>query len=620
MKDTDIKSTYSIKEKIKNIISCDQKIIELIVVSLINGWAICSNVRGISDQIASLSGIAQENFMKILTILAIFTVVCGIIYVLNDQIARLLLFVNVYLFLFMCAYNSYNVNWETDALNTIGKTCFLAVLCFFAVITYIYVKDDVHDIIKEVRLGDKKTNILVIIIGAMFVIVVGIATVYRYKGYVNSTFDFGIFAQMYEHMRQTGKINTTVERNFLLSHFGVHFSPIFYLFLPIYAIFPTPETIQLIQAVAVAVPLLPIVLLCRHYNLSNKITLAMALLYVLYPATAGGTMYDIHENCFLVFFLLMTIWAVETNKKLALVILAVLTLMIKEDAAIYLLIVGAYFLFSRKSKIRGGVLMLASVIYFVVAVSIVNSFGLGVLDSHFSNLYFDANGGIVQMIQSLISNPAYALGQIIENASEGGMDKIEYLILMLTPVTGALFAIKKKYSKYILLMPFLVINLVATYLYQHSIMFHYNFATIALFMYLIIMNLSEMKHKKATKIVTISVICAAIMFMGTILPKTQGYVERYAQGKENYMQMDEILAKIPEEASVCASGYLVPHLANHLELYDQGHLNEDIYTDYLVVDARYATEKAEFDQILATGDYELVESLEGTVEVYRLVD
>lgn len=620
MKDTDIKSIHRIKEKIQNIISCDQKIIELIVVSLINGWAICSNVRGISGQIASLSSIGKENFAKVLAILAIFTVVCGIIYVLNDQMARLLLLANVYLFLFMCAYNSYNVNWKTDALNTIGNACFLGVLCFFAVITYIYVKNDVHNIIKEIRLGDKKTNIIVIIIGVMLVSMVGVATVYRYKTYINSTFDFGIFAQMYEHMRQTGKINTTVERNFLLSHFGVHFSPIFYLFLPVYMIFPTPETIQLIQAVAVAMPLLPIVLLCRHYSLSNKITLAMSLLYALYPATAGGAMYDIHENCFLVFFLLMTIWAVETKKKTALIILAVLTLMIKEDAAIYLLIVGAYFLFSRKSKICGGALMIASGIYFVVAVSIVNSFGLGVLDSHFSNLYFDANGGIVQMIQSLISNPAYALGQIIENATEGGMDKIEYLILMLTPVAGALLAVKKKYSKYILLMPFLVINLVATYSYQHSIMFHYNFATIALFMYLIIMNLSEMKHKKVIKIVSISVICASIMFMGTILPKVQGYAIRYAQGKENYVQMDEILAKIPEDASVCASGYLVPHLADHLELYDQGHLNEDVYTDYLVVDARYVTEKAEFDEILSTGDYELVDSLEGTVEVYRLKD
>lgn len=618
MNNTDIKSTYGIQVKIKNIISCERKIIELIVVSLINGWMITSNLRGVSGQIASLTGIAQESFSLVMGIFALFTIASGIIYLINDQVARLLLLVNVYLFLFTCAYNSYNVNWETDALNTIGKTCFLGVLCFFAVITYIYVKDDVYDIIKEVRLGDKKTNALVIIIGIMFVSVVGIATVYRYKAYVNSTFDFGIFAQMYEHMRQTGKINTTVERNFLLSHFGVHFSPIFYLFLPIYMIFPTPVTIQLIQAVAVAMPLLPIVLLCRHYNLSNKITLALVLLYVLYPATAGGTMYDIHENCFLVFFLLMTIWAVETKKKTALVILAVLTLMIKEDAAIYLLIVGIYFLFSRKSKIRGGALMLASVIYFVVAVSIVNSFGLGVLDSHFSNLYFDANGGIVQMMQSLLSNPAYALGQIIENATEGGMDKIEYLILMLTPVAGALLAVKKQYSKYILLMPFLVINLVATYLYQHSIMFHYNFATIALFMYLIIMNLSEMKHKKATKIASISVICASIMFMGTILPNVQGYAVRYAQGKETYVQMDEILKEIPEEASVCASGYLVPHLAKHLELYDQGHLNEDIYTDYLVIDARYATEKAEFDEILATGDYELVDSIEGTVEVFRL--
>ena len=39
---------------------------------------------------------------------------------------------------------------------------------------------------------------------------VGIVTVLRYKSYLNSTFDFGIFTQMYENMRQTGSVATTL--------------------------------------------------------------------------------------------------------------------------------------------------------------------------------------------------------------------------------------------------------------------------------------------------------------------------------------------------------------------------------------------------------------------------
>ena len=48
---------------------------------------------------------------------------------------------------------------------------------------------------------------------------------------------------------------------------------------------------------------------------------------------------------------------------------------------------------------------------------------------------------------------------------------------------------------------------------------------------------------------------------------------------------------IPEDASVCASGFFVPHLSKNLIMYDQNHLNGDVYTDYLAVDDRYEHEK-----------------------------
>ena len=75
-----------------------------------------------------------------------------------------------------------------------------------------------------------------------------------------------------------------------------------------------PVTVQLIQALMVALPVIPILLLCRHYKMSHWMCVAVTVLYALYPATAAGTFYDIHENCFLTFVLLMAIWAVETNR------------------------------------------------------------------------------------------------------------------------------------------------------------------------------------------------------------------------------------------------------------------------------------------------------------------
>jgi uncharacterized membrane protein len=100
----------------------------------------------------------------------------------------------------------------------------------------------------------------------------------------------------------------------------------------------------------IVIPIVPIVLLGRRYGLSVWKIMALVLLYALYPAVSGGTFYDIHENCFLTFFILMAIWAIEEKKNVLMALFVILTFLVKEDAAIYLLVIGCFFLFQEKIK------------------------------------------------------------------------------------------------------------------------------------------------------------------------------------------------------------------------------------------------------------------------------
>ena len=59
----------------------------------------------------------------------------------------------------------------------------------------------------------------------------------RIRVFVSSTYDMGIFTQMYQYMSRTGLPLTTLERDMLLSHFKIHISPILYLLLPIFKLF-----------------------------------------------------------------------------------------------------------------------------------------------------------------------------------------------------------------------------------------------------------------------------------------------------------------------------------------------------------------------------------------------
>lgn len=603
-------------EKLKSLLKYQRQIIEGFFVSVLGGWAFTSLLKGSYTKINNINYVAQDKFAITIMLIIVFSGVFAFTYYKFSNVARIMMFMFIYAFFMMSAYNGCSYNWNETAKNPIGNICFDAVLCFIAVLAFLYVKDDIFDIVAEFKIDKKKTNIIVAIVGILLFAFVGIITVYRYLTYSNSTFDFGIFTQMYENMKQTGSISTTLERNRVLSHFGVHFSPIFYIALPIYFIFPSPVTVQLIQAFMVALPVIPIVLISRKYKLSNWMTVGAVLLYALYPATAGGTLYDIHENCFLTFLILMAIWAIEKKKNILTAIMVLLVFFVKEDAPVYIMVLGTFYLFSRKDKKRGLILMVTSAIYFIIATSVVKSYGLGIMDNRFSNLFYDQQKGLIQLIRTVLVNPGYVISQIVANYDANGMEKIGYILLMFVPMAAVIFRNGKKYSRFILISPVIVINLLTLYVYQHDITFQYNFGSIALMMYLVIMNMADLKPKKAKVAISVAVICAGVMFMGSMAPRLNYYTSKYSQDKATYEKINIALSAVPKNASVCASGFFTPHLKN-LEMYDQNHLEETKYTDYLVIDERYTDEKSKFDTVLSSGQYDLIYNESGIISIYR---
>ena len=94
-------------------------------------------------------------------------------------------------------------------------------------------------------------------LSVVFFLFVSAWTVGRVYSFSSPTFDFGIFSQMFYNMKETGLPMTTVERDGLLSHFAVHVSPIYYLMLPFYWLFPTPATLQVLQALVITSAIIP---------------------------------------------------------------------------------------------------------------------------------------------------------------------------------------------------------------------------------------------------------------------------------------------------------------------------------------------------------------------------
>lgn len=442
------------------------------------------------------------------------------------------------------------------------------------------------------------------VMATIYAVVIGLVCCIYYWDYWTATYDFGVFSQMFYNMKQTGEMLTTCERDGLLSHFAVHFSPVYYLLLPVYWLFPAPETLLIGCAAIVASGVIPLVLLCRKYQLSPYCCLTFAAVYLLYPGFMGGQFYPIHENCFLVTFLLWFFYFVEKENSLAVCIFALLTMTVKEDAPVYIAVAAIYFIIANKSRILNVFILFFSLLYFLTVTEYLRLFGEGVMDDMRYGDYIYDDGGLFTVIKSVIQNPVFTVKQIFRS------DKILYILQMLCPLCFLPFVIKKP-AKLILLIPFILINLMSNYQYQHDIGFQYNFGTGAFLFYLAVTNYAEMGEKRS-KIMVSAVLCSVIIFSGGLYGKFK-YYETFNQSPQNRETINSALSLIPEDASVSASTFFVPKLSQREEVYDLGYTDKQ--TEYVAVDLR-VTGPEDVNDYMNPG-YEILFYEENIVAVFR---
>jgi len=433
---------------------------------------------------------------------------------------------------------------------------------------------------------DKRAKItFVAIVTFVFTFILASYGVLRYWTYSSPNYDFGIFCQMYHNMSQTLIPNTTCERDYLLSHFAVHFSPIYYLLLPVYWIFPYAETLQISQAIILYSGIIPLLLLAKEKGLSNKVCAVLTVVFCAYPALSMGCNFDFHENCFLLPLLLWVFYFGEREKYLSMAIFTVLALMVKEDVFIYVIVYGLYLMISKKKYKLGSILCAGALAYFTVAYTILTKNGLGIMDnSRFGNLIF-GDGGLLGVIKTFITNPGYTVSQLFIDGNNG-LTKITYIIEMLGCLAFLPF-ITKKTSRYILIAPILI-NLLSTYRYQCDIGFQYHFGITAFLFFATILNLADLRSDLKRYLGVIAVMVSIFMYLAVFFPNAYGRYEVWKKDGEMYTNLDKVLeTQIPDDVSVACNTFLLPHLCQREEIYeiyyhldDNGNVKTDV--DYVV--------------------------------------
>lgn len=444
----------------------------------------------------------------------------------------------------------------------------------------------------------------------------------RYATFSAPNFDFGIFVNMLHHMKESGLPMCTCERDVMMSHFAVHLSPIWYVMLPFYAIFPSPLTLQIGQAAVLASGVIPVVLICRSRKLSGKSTILMAMIYSLYPVLATGCFYDIHENCFLTPLLLWMFCFFERKQYIPMYVFAALTLTVKEDAAVYVLFFALYIILAEKKYLHGAILAVGALAYFSVALGILERLAAYYTELHanaspnpsidgpmidrYDSLIYDPKDGLAGALKTVLVNPGYLL-KMLFTAENKDWGKWIYFLKMLLPV-GFLPFLTKKASRWILIAPILM-NMITDYPYQYQVNYQYHFGIAAFLIYAALLNLSEMHITCKRSGLTVAAALCCCLYVTSVLPVLGSDANDWRENRDRYTLMEEILATIPEDASVSCSHFLLPHLAERDEVYEIFYHDGEADVDYVIFDARSAVDKKEISAYLRQG-YEVLEEYE----------
>ncbi len=402
----------------------------------------------------------------------------------------------------------------------------------------------------------------------------------------------GVYVQMMESLRSGFSFDTTLEFGGAVSHLAAHISPIFLVYLPFYAIIPSPVTLLVLQVLAVYSAVIPLWLIARKKGLSPALSASLCGLLCFFPAVWGGASGSFHEYALLLPLLLWLIWALESRKTILVWILAALTLCVRETCGIHLFTLGLYWLLANRKaaetdgesrgseRTRALILMGISAVYFITAMVVLTYLGKGTLITRFENITGVYATDFGTFIRALIFNPAIALYEMLTEA------KLHYVLSMLLPL-GLLPLFSKKKAGLVFLLPFLSLNLLSDFPYHFRLDGPYSFGVAAFALYLGVEALSRLtatadKTRLAKRLVAFAA-CFTLLIGGFRLADHGLFVEYATRHNAEISAMDSLLETVEDGASVSASGRLIANLAAREEIYS---LSRRILTDYVVLDLR----------------------------------
>lgn len=391
----------------------------------------------------------------------------------------------------------------------------------------------------------------------------------RYYAFQTHAFDLGIFNQAFTTALQGKLFIETPDRLAVASgsFFGVHFNLLMYLILPVYAAFPFPQTLLILQTIFVALGAVPIYLVARFVIRNERIGLFMALAYLINPAIINLNFYDFHLEAFLPFFLGMFFYSYLVANWRGFSAFLVLSLITIDFASVLVLAISVAHLLRTITRSGGSWRHLrfeidglrARVLLLTVGISLVTLYLMLYLTVHFSGNNVSVAGSLSGFVSSFGGTQAFLL-------------KSEFWMLCLIPL---MFLPVLVPSQLAMVAPWFVVTVLAAQ-YATSYSFGYQLAGAFVVPYLILASIFAVDKLRKRRI-DLRVLFACIIVFSLVISPLDPLAQYklpgidYQQGLPSVTPHDNILdaaiSLIPANASVLTQNNLFPQVSSRADAY-----------------------------------------------------
>lgn len=287
----------------------------------------------------------------------------------------------------------------------------------------------------------------------------------RHRAFATGRFDLGNMVQAVWSTGQGRLLDSTEVSGEQFSRLGAHVDLILVLFTPLYAVWSSPESLLVAQATIVALGAFPAFWLGRRWLGDDRLAVAAAAAYLLYPPLQFATLFDFHPVTLAAPLLMLCIWAAEARRYVVLGVAGAAAALTQEQVGLALVMLALWMAVRHPDRRRAAAVMAsAAAVWVLVAVAVIlPRFSLtgGTPQIERYEGLGDGEGGV---LLALVTRP-WAVAEIL--ATPG---RALYLALLILPLLALSLLAPLLLAG---ALPQLAINLLAASGPPQTITFHY---------------------------------------------------------------------------------------------------------------------------------------------------